>query len=98
MDQWQNYFGSPSGSTLGLYTAIQNIGAVCALPFSSYAADLFGRKIGVAAGITMIFLGVIIQVVPGVTEGMFIGGRFLVGFGSNISQGSAPLLITEVRR
>lgn len=27
---------------------------------------------------------------------MFIGGRFLVGMGSNLSQGSAPLLIMEL--
>jgi hypothetical protein len=43
----------------------------------------------------MVFVGVIVQSVPGVNDGMFIGGRFLVGFGSNLSQGSAPLLIME---
>ncbi|KLU87965.1 hypothetical protein MAPG_06955 [Magnaporthiopsis poae ATCC 64411] len=36
------------------------------------------------------------QAVPAVNEGMFIGGRFLVGLGSNLSQGSAPLLIVEL--
>lgn len=96
MDQWRSYFGYPTGAQLGLFTAIQNVGAVCALPFSSYLADLFGRRIGVEVGITLIFLGVVIQSVPSVNEGMFIGGRFLVGFGSNLSQGSAPLLIMEV--
>lgn len=96
MEQWRSYFGYPTGAELGLFTAIQNVGAVCALPFSSYLADLFGRRIGVEVGITLIFLGVIIQSVPSVNEGMFIGGRFLVGFGSNLSQGSAPLLIMEV--
>lgn len=94
--QWQTYFNNPTGHELGLFTAIQNIGAICALPFSSYAADIFGRKIGVATGIVIIFIGTILQVVPGVDRGMFIGGRFLVGFGSNLSQGSAPLLIMEV--
>lgn len=28
--------------------------------------------------------------------GMFVGGRFLVGMGSNISQGSAPVLVIEL--
>ena len=98
MEQWRSYFGYPSGAQLGLFTAIQNVGAVCALPFSSYLADLFGRRIGVEVGIGMVFVGVIVQSVPGVTDGMFIGGRFLVGFGSNLSQGSAPLLIMEVCR
>ncbi|KAM0698519.1 hypothetical protein Q7P36_001986 [Cladosporium allicinum] len=96
MEQWRSYFGYPTGAELGLFTAIQNVGAVCALPFSSYLADLFGRRIGVEVGIFMVFVGVIVQSVPGVTEGMFIGGRFLVGFGSNLSQGSAPLLIMEL--
>jgi hypothetical protein len=98
MEQWRSYFGYPTGAELGLFTAIQNVGAVCALPFSSYLADLFGRRIGVEVGIFMVFVGVIVQSVPAVTEGMFIGGRFLVGFGSNLSQGSAPLLIMEVCR
>ena len=94
--QWQTYFNNPTGSTLGLFTAIQNIGAFCALPFSPYAADLFGRRVGVAVGIVIILIGTVIQVVPTVDRAMFIGGRFLVGFGSNLSQGSAPLLIMEV--
>ena len=95
MEQWRSYFGYPSGAQLGLFTAIQNVGAVCALPFSSYLADLFGRRIGVEVGIIMVFVGVVVQSVPSVNDGMFIGGRFLVGFGSNLSQGSAPLLIME---
>ncbi|KAE8165485.1 general substrate transporter [Aspergillus tamarii] len=96
MTPWQTYFDNPTGSTLGLFTAIQNIGGVCALFFSSYVADLLGRRIGVVVGLFVIFIGTIIQVVPSVNRGMFIAGRFLVGFGSNISQGSAPLLITEL--
>ncbi|KAL2406685.1 Lactose permease [Exophiala dermatitidis] len=96
MVPWQDYFGHPSGSTLGLFTAIQNIGSVGALFFSSYCADLFGRRIGVEIGLVILFVGTIIQVAGNVTRGMYIGGRFLVGFGSNISQGSAPLLIIEL--
>ncbi|KAL2816226.1 major facilitator superfamily domain-containing protein [Aspergillus cavernicola] len=96
MPPWRNYFGNPTGSDLGLLTAIQNIGGICALFFSSYLADLLGRRIGVAVGIIVIFVGRIVQVVPTVDRGMFIAGRFLVGFGSNISQGSAPLLVTEL--
>lgn len=96
MPQWQRYFNYPSGATLGLFTAIQNVGGFCALFVSAYAADLLGRRGGVTCGLVFLFVGVIIQVVPGVTTGMFVAGRFLVGFGSNVSQGSAPLLIMEV--
>ncbi|KAK2780621.1 hypothetical protein FQN53_001096 [Emmonsiellopsis sp. PD_33] len=35
-------------------------------------------------------------VVSQVNRGMFVSGRFLVGFGSNISIGAAPLLIMEL--
>ena len=48
---------------------------------ASYAADLFGRRMGVTIGLIILFVGTIIQVVPSVNEGMFIGGRFLVGLG-----------------
>ncbi|EKG17461.1 General substrate transporter [Macrophomina phaseolina MS6] len=96
MDPWQEYFDHPTSARLGLFTAIQNIGGFVALFFSSYAADLFGRRIGVAIGVVIILVGTIIQVVPSVNSGMFIGGRFLVGFGSNLSQGSAPLLVMEL--
>ncbi|KAJ5103767.1 hypothetical protein N7532_004296 [Penicillium argentinense] len=96
MTPWQDYFNNPSGSTLGLFTAIQNIGGVCALFISSYVADLFGRKKGVAIGLVILFVGTVIQVVPSVNSSMFLAGRFLVGLGSNVSQGSAPLLITEL--
>ncbi|CAG8939338.1 unnamed protein product [Penicillium salamii] len=96
MTPWQDYFNNPTGSTLGLFTAIQNIGGVCALLFSSYIADSLGRRAGVTIGLLVLFVGTIIQVVPSVNSNMFLAGRFLVGLGSNVSQGSAPLLITEL--
>ncbi|KAJ5552184.1 hypothetical protein N7494_001562 [Penicillium frequentans] len=96
MTPWEDYFNNPSGSTLGLFTAIQNIGGFCSLFFASYTADIFGRKKGVAIGLVVLFIGTVIQVVPSVNSNMFLAGRFLVGLGSNISQASAPLLITEL--
>ncbi|KAF4310523.1 putative hexose transporter protein [Botryosphaeria dothidea] len=96
MDPWQEYFGHPTSARLGLFTAIQNIGSFVALFFSSYAADRLGRRLGVVSGLIVLLVGTVIQVVPSVNSGMFIGGRFLVGFGSNLSQGSAPLLVMEL--
>ncbi|UJO21961.1 Lactose permease [Fulvia fulva] len=96
LDPWQDEFGHPNGSTLGLFSAILQIGAFSAIFFSAYLADTFGRKKGVVIGIIVLCIGMILQVVPGKTNGMFIGGRFLVGLGSNLSQGSAPLLIMEL--
>ncbi|KAF2164406.1 hypothetical protein M409DRAFT_67913 [Zasmidium cellare ATCC 36951] len=96
MDPWQKYFNNPSGATLGLYSAILQVGAFSAIFFSSYLADILGRRAGVSVGVVVLVIGVILQVVPTVDSGMFIGGRFLVGMGSNLSQGSAPLLILEL--
>lgn len=48
---------------------------------ASYSADFFGRRIAVMIGLVVVFVGAIIQVVPAVNSGMYIGGRFLVGFG-----------------
>ena len=66
-------------------------------PPAAYLADLLGRKKAVASGTIVILLGMVLQgeiyqpvckhdltistVVPGVTQGMYIGGRFLVGLG-----------------
>ncbi|KEZ42102.1 hypothetical protein SAPIO_CDS6339 [Scedosporium apiospermum] len=96
MEPWQEYFDHPDGSRLGLFTAIMNIGAASALLFSSYIADLFGRRVGSAIGLLIIFMGTILQVVPTVNQAMFLAGRYFVGLGANISQGSAPLLIMEL--
>ncbi|KAL5048422.1 hypothetical protein BDW71DRAFT_196076 [Aspergillus fruticulosus] len=96
MGPWRDYFGNPKCSDLGLLTAINNIGGIYALLFSSYLAVLLGHLAAVAVGIIIIFVGLVVQSVRSVNRGMFIAGRFLVGLGSNIRQGSAPLLVTEL--
>lgn len=89
-------FGGPLGSRLGALSAIQNVGGFCAIFFSAYAVDIFGRKKGVAVGLVFVFLGTVMRVVPSTNYRTFLGGRFFVGLGSNFAQGSAPLLITEL--
>jgi MFS family permease len=54
-------FGYPTGSRLGLFTAIQNIGGICALPLASYSADILGRRMGVSIGMVVVFIGIILQ-------------------------------------
>lgn len=81
MEPWQNYFNNPSGSTLGLFSAIMQVGSFSAIFFSSYLADLLGRRAGITVGMVVLLVGVVLQVVPTVDTGMYIGGRFLVGMG-----------------
>ncbi|KAF8872000.1 general substrate transporter [Infundibulicybe gibba] len=93
--KWEEFFNTPSGGKLGLFNAIQNIGSLCAFPFAPYITDGLGRK-------STIWLGAVIMVVATVIQtasqnfGMFIGARFLIGFGLTFGVSSAPLLITEI--
>ena len=90
-------FDYPSGSKLGLIICIQNIEGICALPFSGYLSDLLGRRWAITIGILILLSGVILQVVPAVDYlGMFLAGRFVVGLGTNLISGSAPVLIMEL--
>ncbi|KAL3465719.1 general substrate transporter [Aspergillus heterothallicus] len=93
---WRDYFGHPQGSDLGLISATSQFGSLVAILVAPYIADRFGRKFGAGIGNVFIFIGAIIQVVPGTTKGMLMGGRVLLGFGSNISEAAAPLLVVEL--
>jgi len=92
---WENYFNHPTGSTLGLFGAIQNIGALCATPIAPYVADIFGRKKCIWVGAVIICIGVALQTASQ-GFGMFIGSRALIGFGTTFAQSASPLLISEV--
>lgn len=95
LSYWRNYFHHPSPSTLGLLNAIFSIGQVAAIPFIPFFADRFGRKPTIVGGTTILFIGVALQSAS-VNIGMFIGARFLIGFGVIFAQNCSPLLITEL--
>lgn len=88
-------YHDPSPSMLGLLNCIMSVGSICALPFVPYSADLLGRRTSIQIGASIMAIGVILQTL-GFTYGMFVGARFLIGFGVAIAHGSSPLLITEL--
>lgn len=47
---WQDYFHHPTGSLLGILSAIMSLGSLVALPVVPYTADLLGRRLGVVIG------------------------------------------------
>jgi sugar porter (SP) family MFS transporter len=94
LTNWQAFFHHPKGGTLGLFNAIQNIGSICAIPFAPYAADIVGRKHTIIFGAFIVCIGTGIQT-GAQNFGMFIGARWLVGFGTAFAQLASPLLITE---
>ncbi|KAK4943905.1 hypothetical protein LTR10_016621 [Elasticomyces elasticus] len=92
---WQNYFGHPAGGKIGILNAIMAIGSLCAIPFVPYTADLLGRRMGILIGCIIMLIGVVLQSIAA-GFGMFLGARFMIGFGVAIAHGSSPLLITEL--
>ncbi|KAF9499272.1 hexose transporter [Pleurotus eryngii] len=95
LPQWRDYFHSPSGGKLGLLNAIQNIGSLAAYPFSPYLSDGIGRKYTVMLGAMIMCIATVIQTASQ-SVGMFIGARFLIGFGLTFAAGAAPMLVTEI--
>ncbi|WRT66015.1 uncharacterized protein IL334_002966 [Kwoniella shivajii] len=95
LDTWKGYFGTPTGSTLGIFNAIQSIGGIAGLPFAPYLNDRFGRRWTIFLGACIQMIGVALQTAAQ-SVGMFIGCRFLIGFGLAFSCLSAPTLLTEL--
>ncbi|KAF4597933.1 hypothetical protein EYR38_006325 [Pleurotus pulmonarius] len=95
LTQWNEAFNYPTGSKLGLLNAIQNIGCLAAYPFSPYLVDGLGRRAGVLFGASLMIAATVIQTASH-SVGMFIGARFLIGFGLTFAASAAPLLVTEV--
>jgi len=95
LPQWTSAFNNPTGSKLGLLNAIQNIGGLAAYPFVPYFSDGIGRR-------RTVWIGAVIMVVATALQsashsvGMFIGARFMIGFGLTFAANAAPMLITEV--
>ncbi|TBU24694.1 general substrate transporter [Dichomitus squalens] len=93
--QWNTFFGNPEGGKLGLFNAIQNIGSLAGYPFAPYVADGIGRRKSVWLGACIMCVAVAIQTAAQ-SFGMFIGARFLIGFGLTFASNAAPMLVTEL--
>ncbi|KAL6245012.1 hypothetical protein RBB50_007787 [Rhinocladiella similis] len=95
LQPWKDHFGNPSKGRLGILNAIMAAGSISAIPFVPYAADYLGRRMGILVGCIIMLVGVILQSI-GSNYDMFLGARFLIGFGVAIAHGASPLLITEL--
>ncbi|KAH7925088.1 hexose transporter [Leucogyrophana mollusca] len=95
LPQWSVPFGNPSGGKLGLLNAIQNIGALAGYPFAPYLADGIGRRRTVFLGAAIMCVATALQTASQ-SVGMFIGARFLIGFGLTFAANAAPMLVTEI--
>ena len=91
-------FNHPVGSTLGIYGAMPGFGGLAVLMFAPYIADNLGRRNGTAIGCLFVILGALLQAFPPASNPahMYLAGRFFIGFGGNLTNGTCPLLITEI--
>ena len=61
LDTWTDYFGNPTGSLLGLLTALYSIGSIASLPVTPFIADHFGRKVAIGTGCLIMLVGAGVQ-------------------------------------
>ncbi|KAF4769426.1 hypothetical protein N7455_008500 [Penicillium solitum] len=95
MKPWVKDMGYPDSSRIGLITSIVFVGGFVGALVASPTADYFGRRVGMFVGSTLTFVGTIIQTAAQ-TAGMFIGGRFLIGFGISFTCVAGPSLLFEL--
>ncbi|KAL2275844.1 hypothetical protein FJTKL_01515 [Diaporthe vaccinii] len=95
MDQWQVHFDRPTGGRLGIIVAILDIGSLCSFWMVPFFADTYGRKTPIIIGCVVEAIGAFIGAFSN-GYGMYMAGRFILGFGSSFNGGMAGLLITEV--
>ncbi|KAF8839813.1 hexose transporter [Paxillus ammoniavirescens] len=95
LPQWESAFGYPSGGKIGLLNAIQSIGALAGYPLTPYISDGIGRRRAIWFGATIMCIATAVQTAAQ-SVGMFIGARFLIGFGLTFAASAAPILVAEI--
>lgn len=89
--------GENKGIWAGLISSMYQIGGVCALPFVGPAIDTWGRRWGMFIGSFIIIIGAIITgtTISTHSQGQFMGGRFMLGFGVSIASAAGPIYVVE---
>ncbi|EUC55697.1 sugar porter (SP) family MFS transporter [Rhizoctonia solani AG-3 Rhs1AP] len=95
VDEWKEYFGHPTSRELGLFNAIQSIGALAAIPPAPFLSDRYGRRAGILAGAIITLAGAITQTLT-TNLSTFVVARFMIGFGTTLAMMASPLLISEL--
>ncbi|KAH6689034.1 general substrate transporter [Plectosphaerella plurivora] len=92
---WRNYFGTPTGATLGIFNAAYPLGGIVGVFFISPVADGWGRRAGLGLGAAVTIVGAALQ---GGAQNMpmFVISRLIIGAGSVIVAGVGAPWITEI--
>lgn len=93
---WGEYFPEhKNANKLGILINMFNIGSIISFFITPYVADRWGRKFAITIGCLFMVLGGCLSAFAN-GYGMFIAGRFLLGFGNSFAQMCSPLLLTEI--
>ncbi|KAJ5737237.1 Major facilitator superfamily domain general substrate transporter [Penicillium malachiteum] len=96
MASYQQYFNMETASaSTGLVFAIYGIGTIAGLPLVGPVNDYFGRRAGMFTGATIVIIGTLV-ISQSLNTGMFLGGRFILGFGVGFCNISAPVYVGEM--
>ncbi|KAJ6030978.1 lactose permease [Penicillium herquei] len=96
MTSYQEYFHMVSASSsTGIIFAIYSIGTASAVPFVGPVSDRWGRRAGMFIGAIIVILGTLITS-RAINHGMFMGGRFVLGFGVCFVNVNGPVYVGEM--
>jgi sugar porter (SP) family MFS transporter len=96
MDRWKLYFPEEKDANkLGILINMYNIGSIVSFFGVPYMADLLGRKPTIMIGCVIMITGAMISAFCN-GYGMYMGGRFVLGFGNSLAQMCSPMLLTEI--
>ncbi|KAJ9616119.1 hypothetical protein H2204_014063 [Knufia peltigerae] len=93
MPTYSNYF-TLTTATKSLNTAISYVGGSCSSLIAGFIVDWAGRKKSILLSAVLTLIGAVIQAAAQ-NIGMFIAGRFIVGFGMGFAQTSCPTYVAE---
>jgi MFS family permease len=96
MKTYQESFGlTGAGSSTGIIFIIYNLGQIAAFPFCGFLADGYGRRICIFVGCLIVLIGTVTQASCH-SRNVYIGGRFILGFGAAIASAAGPAYIVEL--
>ena len=94
MPSYQAYF-TLTTATKALNTSVSHVGGCTCAMISGLLVNWRGRKEYIFCSATSTLIGCVIQGAA-VDVGMFIAGRFIVGFGMALAQTACPTLVAEL--
>ncbi|RDL33354.1 Uncharacterized protein BP5553_08793 [Venustampulla echinocandica] len=96
MDKWKAYFPEyQDANKLGILINMYNIGSILSLFIVPHMADAVGRKKTIVVGCVIMITGAFVGAFSN-GYGMYLAGRFVLGFGNSMAQMCSPLLLTEI--